>query len=86
MKIDFHKDFEKGFLKLTLNQQKRIDQALEIFENNPHDPQIKNHPLQGDQKGRRSMAAGGDLRLVFRVENSYERVIFLSVGTYNQVY
>ncbi len=86
MKIDFHKEFSKKLVKLTPNQKKRVVEKLKLFEQNPHNPQLRNHPLHGDQKGTRSIAAGGDIRLVFREEYHYELVVFLSVGTHNQVY
>jgi addiction module RelE/StbE family toxin len=86
MTIDFHKEFCKRLVKLTPNQKKRVAEVLKLFEKNPHDPQLRNHALHGDQKGNRAIAVGGDLRLVFREENHYEWVIFLSVGTHTQVY
>ncbi len=86
MIIDFHKDFSKQLIKLAPNQRMKVATVLRLFEKNPHDPQLKNHALHGELKGNRAISAGGDLRLVFREENNYEVVVFLSVGTHNQVY
>lgn len=86
MRVSFHRDFRKDLDRLTPHQKRRVDQALELFENHPFDPQLKNHPLHGDLKGRRAIVAGDDLHLVFRQENNYDEVVFLSVGTHNQVY
>ncbi len=86
MRIIFHKNFRKGLKKLTLNQKKRVDKALEMFEINPHNPDLENHPLQGDQRGKRAISAGGNLRLIFIEKNKYELVQFIRVGTHNQVY
>ncbi len=86
MKIVYHKDFNKSYLKLSSKQQDKVDKALELFMENPFDPQLKNHPLHGDQKGRRAIAAGGDLRIVFEEINNYKKVIFYCTGSHNQVY
>jgi len=86
MRVDFHKDFRKGLEKLIPNQLKRVDRVLELFEQDPHDPLLSNHALKGKLQGYRSVAAGGDSRLVFNEENDYQRVIFIRVGTHTQVY
>jgi addiction module RelE/StbE family toxin len=86
MQIEFHKSFNKAFAKLTPKQKERVKGAIALFRQNPHHDQLKNHPLHGDQKGRRAIAAGGDLRLTFKEKNNYEYVIFVRVGTHNQVY
>lgn len=86
MQVDFHKVFRNGLEKLTPNQLKRVDRILELFEKNPCDPQLGNHALKGKLLGYRSIAAGGDLRLLFKEENNYQKVIFVRVGTHNQVY
>jgi len=86
MKIDFHKHFRKHLIHLSPNQKLRVAEALKLFEQNPYHPMLHNHALHGKHKGHRAIAPGGDLRLVFQEEDHYESVIFLSVGTHNQVY
>lgn len=86
MTIVFHKNFVKTYEKLSLKQQEKVERILFIFQRNPHDPQLKNHPLHGGQKGKRAVSAGGDLRLVFKEENNYQNVIFVRVGTHTQAY
>lgn len=86
MIIDFHKNCKKGLNRLTSNQKVKIRKALELFENNPHDLQLRNHALHGEDQGNRAISAGGDIRLVFREMNDYEVVQFLRDGSHNQVY
>jgi len=86
MKIIYHRNFTKTFLKLTIKQQNRIIEAITDFQNNPFDPILKNHALHGDQKNRRAFSVGGDLRIVYEEENNYTVVTFYRVGTHNQVY
>ena len=86
MTVVLHRNFRKGLENLTSNQKKRVGEILQLFKDNPYDPQLKNHALHGKQKGLRAIYAGGDLRLVFKEENDCQRVIFVRVGTHNQVY
>jgi len=86
MEIFYHKKFVKAFLKLALKQQEKVDNAIALFRQNPLNPALYNHALHGKDQDKRAIAAGGDLRLVFKEENNYQRVIFVRVGTHNQVY
>ena len=86
MKIVFHKSFNKAYKKLNKNQQKRINATLVIFNVAPFSPQLKNHSLKGKLKNMRSISAGFDLRLVYTEKDNHIIVIFLDVGSHNQVY
>ena len=86
MKIKLEKSYLKEFAKLKPNQQKKVLNRLQIFKQNPFDPILKNHALHGKLNGFRSITAGGDLRIIFREEDDYVVVIFIHVGTHNQVY
>ncbi len=90
MKIVFKNRFIKQYQHLKEGEKKRIDRALLLFEQNPYDPRLRNHPLQKSGKikdiGLRAIAAGGDLRLVFQEHEKYTLVLFLAVGSHNQVY
>jgi len=86
MKVILHKQFRKNTEKLTSNQKKKVAEVLRLFRQNPHHPQLNNHALHGKDKTKRAISAGGDLRLVFEEENNYEIVMFVRVGTHNQVY
>ena len=86
MLIRYHKDFEKDFSKLSKKKQDRVNHILSIFEKDPTNPVLKNHPLKGKEKGKRAIAAGGDLRLIFVEEGSYAEVIILRVGSHSEVY
>ena len=86
MKIFFKKSFVKQYHKLKKIDRLRVDNALVLFEKNHFDPSLKNHALTGKLAGKRSIAAGFDLRLVFEMQGNYVTVIMLGVGTHNQVY
>lgn len=86
MKIKFHKNFEKKFKKLSPLLKKRVISAMSVFLENPLDPSLKNHPLKGGLKGKRSFSVTGDVRVIFEEYDGYVLVIMLDVGTHNQVY
>lgn len=86
MKIVFKKSFVKQYSKLDKRHQDSVDTTIRLFEKSPHASQLKNHPLKGKLKGKRSISAGFDLRIVFRVEGDYVLVEMLGVGSHNQIY
>lgn len=61
-------------------------ESIHLLQIEPYNPSLKNHPLHGEQIGLRAISAGGDLRLVFYEINEYKKVVFLRVGTHEQVY
>ncbi len=86
MEIHYHKDFEKRFRKLTPNIKSKVLKAIEKFISHPNHPTLRNHPLTGGLRGRRAFSVTGDIRIIFREYDNYTVVIFLDVGTHNQVY
>ena len=86
MKFFYSKQFKKSYQKLSPKQQQKVDESLMTFEQNPFFPSLKNHALRGRYQGLRSLSAGGDLRIIFREKEKYLEVIFLQVGSHNQVY
>jgi mRNA-degrading endonuclease YafQ of YafQ-DinJ toxin-antitoxin module len=86
MIIYFTKSFSKKYWRLPEVTRKRVDNAIGIFRKNPLDPILRNHPLKGDMKGRRSLSAGFDLRLIFEERDGYTVVIMIAVGKHEEVY
>lgn len=86
MRIDFHKQFKKEYIKLTPQLQKKADKAIAKFTKNPMDITLRNHALAGRLKGKRSISVTGDLRIIFAETDNDNQVIFLRIGTHNQVY
>ena len=86
MKIFKRKSFLKDFAHLRINEKRRVNLILEKFFRNPLDPILRNHKLAGRLKGMRAISIGGDLRIVFREHGGYIEVIFIAVGSHNQVY
>ncbi len=57
MLIEFHKNFDKSYRKLTRKMQNKVDQALVKFRNDPFDKTLKNHQLQGSLSSCRAFSA-----------------------------
>lgn len=88
MKIDFHTSFKKAYKnrisfhkKLAIQTETRIT----LFKSNPKDPVLKDHPLFGAKKGLRAFSISGDIRIVY-IPVSEQEVIFVDIGSHNQVY
>lgn len=86
MKIYRKKKFLKQYLKLSKKKQKKINNALLIFEQNPFEKILKNHQLNGEFSDLRSISITGDLRIIFKEENNYLVVMLIQVGSHSQLY
>ena len=87
MRIDYHKNFTKQFGKLQKNEQERVLNTLKLFEKNPFDEQLRNHPLKGKLSQFRSISSGGDLRLhYYEKEPNHVVVVFVAIGSHSQLY
>lgn len=86
MKIRFTKHFEKQFSRLDHRRRARVLHIIRLFTENSFHPLLRNHALHGHLTGMRAIAAGGDIRIIFEEFQNYTLVIFLDVGTHNQVY
>ena len=82
--------FSKTFVKQRNKAPKKIQQALnkkiEIFIENDRNPVLRIHKLNGVLKDYYSINITGDWRVVFRVINKNEIVIFLMFETHSNLY
>jgi addiction module RelE/StbE family toxin len=86
MKLLYHKNFVKAWSKLNAKMQNKVDEAIEVFVANHNNPILKNHSLSGGLSGRRAIKVTGDIRIVFEEYANYTVVMFVDVGSHNQVY
>lgn len=84
MEIRYHKHFEKQYLKLSENVQRKFKSRLIVFVNDPFDPELNNHALSGRYTGRRSINVTGDLRAIYEIKNN--SVYFVLIGTHSELY
>lgn len=85
MEIRYHKRFREQYRGLTTKRKDIIDKAILLFKKKPKDKLLYNHPLKGRLKGLRSFHASGDLCVVFEESGNYTDVLFLKVGSHNQL-
>lgn len=78
--------FKKDYKRLDEYKRSKVKDALKIFRENPHHPQLKTHKLKGSKEELYSFSADYDLRVIFKYENNKIIVILISVGTHSQVY
>jgi addiction module RelE/StbE family toxin len=80
----FEKQLQKYIQKHSHNK-KLIKDKLEIFVQNPFDPELKNHKLSGKLKGLSAISMEYDCRIVFEFLNKNE-VLLISIGSHDEVY
>ncbi len=85
MIIVIHKNFGKKFKKLREGEKIRFKKRRNLFLVDPHDPLLQNHQLKGDQMGKWSINVGGDLRVIYKFEDS-GTIIFLDIDTHSNLY
>lgn len=88
IKIDFHKKFQKNYLKRIKNNKKLdflFHKRVEQFILNPEYCQLNNHKLTGKLQKSCSFSINGDIRIIYQWIDS-ETVLFLDIGSHNQVY
>jgi len=85
MTLQLSKSFLKQIRGLKPAQQKRLKQALVLFQGDPYHPSLYNHQLTGQWKNYRSISFGGDWRAHYEVIDK-DTAYFVAVGTHSQLY
>lgn len=88
IEVGYTKSFEKAFKKRIKPDSTKLESfynKLELFISNPYHPQLRAHKLSGNLKDIWSFSIGYDLRVVFYFETS-TRIVFMDVGTHDEVY
>ncbi len=87
METRYHARFIKHYQKRIAGVKflrERTDERIALFVQDPQDPLLKDHPLKGAKAGLRAFSVTGDYRVVYEWRGNV--VIFIDVGTHNQVY
>ena len=85
MRFNSRRKFRRQYKKLPAKIQKKFDEQVDLFRNNPTDRRLNIHNLQGDKKPLVSMNVTGDYRALF-VWETKERVRFHQIGTHSELY
>lgn len=88
MTIEYHPSFKKSFKKRILFYPKlvtRTHERIALFRKDSKSPLLKDHQLTGKKAHLRAFWVTGDIRIVY-LPVSVDQVMFLDIGTHNQVY
>lgn len=85
MKIRFHKNFEKKYKKLSAKLKSKVKERNKIFSENPFDPILNNHALQGKYSGYRSINITGDIRVVYNLIDK-NVALFVDIDSHSNLY
>jgi addiction module RelE/StbE family toxin len=88
IKLVWYKSFIRAFKKTIRKNPElkdKLQEALEIFVNEPFHPILGTHKLSGRLKGHHAFGLGYDFRVVFKFID-YEEVALISMGRHEEVY
>ncbi|KKR46317.1 MAG: Addiction module toxin, RelE/StbE family [Parcubacteria group bacterium GW2011_GWB1_40_14] len=85
MSIVFHDGFRKKYRKLIRSEQKKVQQRLRLFIEDPKNPILNNHELIGKYSGYYSINITGDLRALYQIIGK-NVTLFITIGTHSHLY
>jgi addiction module RelE/StbE family toxin len=85
MIIRYLPKFKKQYKKLPPKFQLQFDEKVQLFINDPTNPQLRVHPLKGAFAGYWSMNVNGDIRALYTMRDD-ELVIFALIGSHSELY
>lgn len=88
MKILYDPEFIHQLKKSNVRIHKSFREKIALFQNNPKDPVLDNHPLKREYLGYRSIDITGNYRAIFKEFTEGEDIIyyFFLIGTHEQLY
>lgn len=88
IELVWYKSFARAFKKVIKKNPElkdKLQDALEIFVNEPYHPILGTHKLSGKLKGHHAFILGYDCRVVFKFIDK-EKVALISIGKHEEVY
>ncbi len=85
MQILFHKNFGKGYKKLSQKIQNKFKEKLKLFLTDPYSPALNNHALHGKWQDFRSINITGDIRAIYKPVNS-QTIEFALIDSHSNLY
>jgi len=76
----------KRFLKKRPDLRGLFSDVLHRLECNPHDPELRLHPLQGRLAGKHAVSLTYSYRIVLTLLLSESEIFLLDVGSHDDVY
>lgn len=85
MEVIYHSKFLKLYSRMPVKVQRKFESSIVVFQANPFDERLRNHPLHGKWQGFRSIDITGDYRAVYLSRTSYIAEFF-AIGRHSQLY
>ena len=86
MNLRYSQKFVSSLRKLAAADKTTVIHAVELFQENPLHPSLRNHALTGKMSGKRAIVVDHDLRIIFTERGNYQDVTLLDVGGHAEVY
>lgn len=81
--------YSRKFVKQLARQPEKIDRAfmlrIELFQEDMHNPLLRNHPLKGKLAGYYSINITGDIRALYEIIDD-EIYLYQMIGSHSQLY
>jgi len=84
-----HKLFKKDITKITLTDQqftKMIRYLWELAEEKELPIEVNDHPLNGEWKTFRELHIGGDMLLIYRIDEEISQIVLVRIGSHSQLF
>lgn len=88
MEIKKSSSFDKSYKKRVLGNaslEKKFRERSVLFLVDRSNPILKDHKLTGKKIGLRAFSVTGDIRVIY-IPISIDLVLFVDIGSHNQVY
>lgn len=88
MEIRFDPEFYKYYHKVNVRIKHQTKDKLRIFEKNPYDSELNNHPLRREWRGYRSIEITNNYRAIYKEKVVGDQIIafFVALGTHKELY
>lgn len=80
MEVVYSSKFAREYKKLTKDIKDMAERNEKIFRDNPFDPKLKTHKLNGKFAGFLSFSIGYEYRIIFEFSKDKKTVYFHTVG------
>jgi mRNA-degrading endonuclease YafQ of YafQ-DinJ toxin-antitoxin module len=85
MKVITDKRYDRSFADLDQEAKHLTKENIELFEIDPYNPSLRNHPLDPPLERYRTISVDDDLKILFRMADNYT-ALFLKIGTHEEIY
>ena len=88
MNVVYDSEFLKKIKKVNVRIRKSVKERIDLFSNEPMNPQLDNHLLKREWEGYRSIDITADYRAIYKeVQMAGETVAyFVALGTHEELY